>query len=244
MSKDEKLEPVPVGLAEGEVFPVSGVRLSIRPEDHPFAAAHRTAIAENWQQESAANPALFDGRMLLMSDLRLEGNVLVGEAHDTAYSAFLYWRRSPALQRGFHVFGFPVLLTADGALVAVEMSPHTANAGQVYCPAGSLEPADLVDGIVDVDANMRREVREETGITLSPHQADPQLYAFRLERRVTLFRVFRLEETADAVAAAIYRHMETDHEQEISRPVLVRKGDEQSYPFNASMRPLLNWLFS
>ncbi|WP_027488560.1 NUDIX hydrolase [Allorhizobium undicola] len=230
--------------AEGEIFDLSSAALEVLAGEHPFLAAHREAVAANWEQEVAANPALFNGRFLLFSTLGIHQGRLCGQAHDTPYAAMLYWRRSPALQTGYHVFCFPVIITADNALVAVEMAAHTANPGQVYCPAGSLELEDVVDGRVDIEANMRREVREETGLDLGMAEADGALRGLRLGRRVTLFRIFRMPLTADQVEKAIYRHMETDHEQEIARPVLLRRGDEGRYPFNPAMKPLLHWLFA
>ena len=46
-------------------------------------------------------------------------------------------------------------------------APTPSIAGRVYFAAGSFEPVDFRDGLVDVDFNMIREVREETGLDLS-----------------------------------------------------------------------------
>lgn len=75
---------------------------------------------------------------------------------------------APPAQRqgGLHLFAYPVLETSDGALVAIRMGAHTANPGQVYFAAGSLEPEDVVDGRCDIEANMRREVRRRPGSIL------------------------------------------------------------------------------
>jgi len=65
---------------------------------------------------------------------------------------------------------------ADGAIIAVRMSEHTANPGQVYCAAGSLDEGDVVEGRCDLLGNMLREVREETGLELSADDADGRLF--------------------------------------------------------------------
>ncbi|MGO7422925.1 NUDIX hydrolase, partial [Rhizobium ruizarguesonis] len=49
---------------EATVFPIAGVDLRILPGPHPLVIAEEPAIRENWARETAANPALFDGRMV------------------------------------------------------------------------------------------------------------------------------------------------------------------------------------
>ena len=55
--------------------------------------------------------------------------------------------------------------------MAIRMAAHTVNAGRVYFAAGSFEPSDFRDGLVDADGNMVREVREETGLDIAGARA-------------------------------------------------------------------------
>ena len=75
----------------------------------------------------------------------------------------MHWRRMGA-NPAEHVFGHAMPVTSDGALIAVRMANHTANAGRVYFAAGSFEPEDFPTEFADVDGNMEREVLEETGL--------------------------------------------------------------------------------
>ena len=56
------------------------------------SATTREAIAENWQREIAANPALFDGTVVLLSALSYRDSRLVGRCHAVRYSTFMHWR--------------------------------------------------------------------------------------------------------------------------------------------------------
>ena len=241
VSDEGCVDPVPL---EGEVFPLQGVRLRVLEGDHPFHRDNHRAASLNWQAEIAAKPALFDGRMIFQHRLRLKDGVLEGEGHVTPYSTYLWWRRQPDGAGGRHVFAFPVIASSDSALIAVRMAAHTANAGQVYCAAGSLDPHDIVDGYCDIAGNMMREVREETGLDLSQAVTDGRFLAGYARRRLTLVRLFRFDLSADAILERIAAHMEVDEEKEIARAVAIRSPDPAAHPYNPAMLPVLDWFFA
>lgn len=228
---------------ESTVFPIAGVNLRVLPGTHPFVAAEEAAIGENWVKETAANPALFDGRLVFQQRLSLGREGISGEGYVTPFSAFMYWRRQPQRQGGIHIFAYPVLESADGALVAIRMGAHTANAGQVYFAAGSLEAEDIVDGRCDIEANMRREVHEETGLDLSDAVAGQGLYASHANRTVTLMRLFRFDLTADEMVKRIEAHMLVAEDKEIAGAVAIRSADHAAYPYNRAMLPVIDWYF-
>jgi ADP-ribose pyrophosphatase YjhB (NUDIX family) len=228
---------------EQTVFPIAGLDLKVLPGDHPFYVAEREAIGENWEKETAANPALFDGRMIFQKRLALTENGIAGESHIVRFSTFMWWRRQPHRNGGIHLFAYPVLATADGALVAIRMGPHTANPGQVYFAAGSLEPQDVVDEHCDIEANMRREVLEETGLDLNDAKPGDRYFASRIMRTVTVLRLFRFDLTADEMVAKIHAHMLVAEDKEIAGAVAIRSADHTAQPYNVSMLPIIDWYF-
>jgi 8-oxo-dGTP pyrophosphatase MutT (NUDIX family) len=129
------------------------------------------------------------------------------------------------------------------SLIAVEMASHTANPGQVYFAAGSLDLTDLVDGRCDIDANMRREVREETGLDLDLAHADPVLYASYRSKRLTLVRLFTYDLTAKALVERINAFARDCVEPEIARAVAIRTGDPAAERYGVAMLPILAWYF-
>jgi hypothetical protein len=225
------------------VFPVSRIDLRVLDGEHPFHAEHGAAAAESWAREVAANPALYDGRMLFQHKLSVSPEAIVGESYVTPFSTFLYWRRLPERKEGFHAFAFGMTVSSDGALIAIRMGQHTANPGQVYCAAGSMDESDIVDGHLDIDGNMRREVLEETGLDLQDAAADPDYYALWQGRSVTILRVFRFPWTADEMLERIRAHMLVDEEKEIDGAVAIRSADPKAHHYSAAMPAILLWFF-
>ncbi|MGO4480926.1 NUDIX hydrolase [Rhizobium pisi] len=228
---------------EATVFPIAGVDLKVMPGTHPFVAAEEAAIRENWVKETAANPALFDGRLVFQRRLTFGEDGISGEGYVVPFSAFMWWRRQPERQGGIHIFAYPVLESSDGALVAIRMGAHTANPGQVYFAAGSLEPEDIVDNNCDIEANMRREVHEETGLDLAQSVAGQGLYATHARRTVTLIRLFRFDMTADEMVKRIEAHMLVAEDKEIAGAVAIRSADHAAHPYNIAMLPVIDWYF-
>jgi 8-oxo-dGTP pyrophosphatase MutT (NUDIX family) len=228
----------------GHVFPVSSLDLRVVDGPHSFCASDAHDIAANWRREITANPALFDGPMVFYRSLNFRDGAIDGQAHIVPYSTFLWWRRKTDRSGASHLFCYPVLVSADGALVAIKMSQHTANPGQVYFAAGSLEAEDVKDGRCDTDGNMAREVMEETGFDLSACASGTDYFGVRLERTVCLFKLFHFDKSAVDMIAHIEEHMQVTHDQEISAAVAIRSADPNAHPYNPAMLPIIDWFFA
>ncbi len=158
-----------MNFAAPRIEEIATIEFRLAPAPWPFASNRAQEIDAHWARLVRRNPHHYNGRVLLMRDVnvvatasgrRLEGRCFVAE-----YKAFLAWR-----DFGFpdasvsNVFAMAALRSAEGAFLLGEMGPTTANAGQIYFPAGTPEPDDLVGGRIDLEACVRRELREETGI--------------------------------------------------------------------------------
>jgi 8-oxo-dGTP pyrophosphatase MutT (NUDIX family) len=229
--------------AEGEIFPLRSIDLPVLEGEHPWHAAHRAEIAANWVNEIAANPALYDGEMVFQRQLTFADGRIEGRAHMVPFSAFLYWRKMARGSGGFHLFGLPLVMTSDGALIAIRMGQHTANPGRVYCAAGSMDRHDIIDGRCDIETNMRREVLEETGLDLDGAQSRSGYFATHGLNTVTIFRIFEFSRSAEQILAEIAAHMATDPEPEIDGAVVIRNADPEAHDYAFFMRPILKWLF-
>lgn len=228
---------------EGKVFEVSSFRLEVVDGPHPWVLENEKAIYDNWEREVAANPRLFNGRMVFQRELSFEAGHIEGRAHMVPFAAFLHWRRSGRSNGGHHLFAMPMILSADGAVMVIRMAETTANPGRVYSPAGSLDAHDVKSGFCDLDGNMRRETQEETGLDLDDMQADPVYRAVHALNSVAIFRVFRSSFSEAELRARVMDHIAADPEPEISELIGIRSPDPAAHDYTAFMPPALDWIF-
>ncbi|MBZ9842928.1 hypothetical protein [Mesorhizobium sp. CA5] len=230
-------------LPRNVILPVDAVDVRLDPGPHPFALSNAAAIAENWRREIAANPALFDGAVVLLAELAYRDGRLVGRCHAVNYSTFMLWRKRRENSGAEHAYAHAVLVAGDNALVAIRMGPHTVNAGRVYFAAGSFEPIDFRDGLVDVDFNMIREVREETGLDLSAAERGQRYHALSMASGTVIFRRYRVAEPADELARRISAFVATETDPEIEGPVIIRHAGDLPAGLMPHMKPLVEWHF-
>ena len=150
--------------------------MRVEPYDWPFPRENEERIEAHWTRQRAGKPSLFDGHVLLSRDLHAADGVLTGAAFVTGFKSLLSWRDFGYPGVIVHnLFAMPALRAADGAFMLGRMSAGTANAGRLYFPAGTPEPSDAaVDGFVDFDANILRELEEETGLSAADVTLDAQ----------------------------------------------------------------------
>jgi 8-oxo-dGTP pyrophosphatase MutT (NUDIX family) len=231
---------------EGRIIDVAGLDLRVLPGPHPVLAQHAPEIAANWGREHAANPALFNGTMVLQHRLSVVDSRIVGEGYLAPYAAFLWWRSSTRPPVACHLAAVPVILSSDGAVIAVKMGTATANPGKVYCAAGSIDASDIVTvggiDLCDAPGNMRREVLEETGLDLDAASAGT-FHAMHLRGAVTLFRVFRFDMPARDLVTRIDRFAETAEDQEIDGAVAIFDADPAAHNYQPFMPLILRHVF-
>jgi 8-oxo-dGTP pyrophosphatase MutT (NUDIX family) len=225
------------------IFPVRSFDLIVEPGDHPFFVDNRTAIAENWSREVAANPHLYDGQMVLQRAIGLDGDHLTGRAHMVPFSTFLYWRRE-RMPAATHLFALPVIASSDGAVIAIRMGEKTANPGRVYCAAGSLDAHDVIDGRIDLDFNMRREVAEETGLDLDSAAVSPGYQGYFTTNTMTIFRIFRFDLSEAELLDRIAGHVARDPDPEISGAIGIRSADPTAHDYAYFMPTILDHVLS
>lgn len=224
------------------VFLLEEVRLDVSDAPLDFAQANRGAIEAYWAEALAANPALWNGPAFLFSRVEAGQGVLDATAHRTDFATFLYWRDCGRPDSAFHITGSSLPVTADGALFAVRMAAHTANAGKVYFPAGSFDDADLVESRLDVTANIAREMREETGFDFG--DADDGFVATFDRNAFYIARRSHLPVGFDEAVARFRAHQAATGDDEAETAVAIRRDDGSTDRLPAHARALARWHFA
>jgi 8-oxo-dGTP pyrophosphatase MutT (NUDIX family) len=108
---------------------------------------------------------MFNGRVLLLRRGAIADGTLSGAYLETDFASFIAWRDWGFPDKTMrNCFPMAALRSSDGAYLLGVMGGHTATAGQVYFPAGTPDPNDIVGESVDLEAGVMRELAEETGL--------------------------------------------------------------------------------
>ncbi len=171
-------------------LPVTALDLRCTGQRWPFEAENAAAIARHWQQVTAANPSLWNGRTLICTAAAVEQGTFRAELAEVDYASFVAWRDWGRPDASVvNCFGVPAVFSSDGALLIGVMGSATLNAGRAYPPSGSLEPKDVrPDGTVDILGNMRTELLEETGLDLAEAAPGPMAAIFEGPRLAVVQR--------------------------------------------------------
>jgi 8-oxo-dGTP pyrophosphatase MutT (NUDIX family) len=144
---------------------VDGFDCRVEEQAWPWAQKHAAEIAEYWKSAIVEKPDLFDGKVLIATEVAVEKSRLVAELTAVRYSALNFWTKSGFPHAGvFNMFGSGVVVTKDGAVVLGEMGAHTSNAGFTYFPCGTPDTDDVDGDTLDVERSILREFEEETGL--------------------------------------------------------------------------------
>ena len=224
---------------------VDALDFRLGPGVWDFAEAHAAEIDAHWHSRLARQPRLFNGRVLMLGPHRVEARVLIGEFWETDFKNFLAWREFgfPA-SNACNGFAMAALRGAEGTFILGEMSGHTASAGAVYFPAGTPDLSDVFGETVDLDASVRRELREETGLVAAAQEIAPGWTMVRALGRVACMKPIRLREPAQAARARIEAALAQEARPEFSAIHLVRSPADFTQAMPEFVRAYMAHVFS
>jgi pyridoxine kinase len=199
------------------VFHVDRLDLSFTPRPWAWADKHRAEIDAWFADMRRKQPALWNGRVLLMHHQVIEHGVLRGEFLETDYASFIAWKRRghpPAQVRD--CFSAAAVQSSDGAFLLGVMGSHTFNAGKVYFPCGTPDANDIIDGKVDFEHSVRRELLEETGLAMDDFTPEPGWTMVVDGSLIGQIKVLRARESAKALHARILGFLAREKKPELA----------------------------
>ncbi len=206
-----------------EIFHVD--RLELRLEQMPwaFAVERRAKIDDFFENLKREKPAIWNGRVLLMHTLGVTEGVFRGAYLETDYASFTAWCHWGRPSAGvYDCFSAAALVAADGAILLGRMGAHTFNAGEIYFPCGTPDQDDLVEGRVDLDASVRRELKEETGLDIDAFSAEPGWTTVVDGVLIAQVKVLRARQDAVTLRARILEYLAREPQPELSDIYIVR----------------------
>ena len=199
------------------VFHVDRLDLSFTPRPWAWADKHRAEIDAWFADMRRKQPALWNGRVLLMHHQVIEHGVLRGEFLETDYASFICWKHRGRPHAGVRdCFSAAAIQSSDGAFLLGVMGAHTFNAGKIYFPCGTPDANDVIDGNVDFEHSVRRELREETGLLMDDFTSEPGWTMVVDGSLIAQIRVLRARESAKALHDRIMAFLAREKKPELA----------------------------
>ena len=211
-------------------------RLECTVEQHRWNFAENNAAETDarWAAAVALKPRLFNGRVLLSHRQAIE--TVAGERvfnaafFETDFKNFMVSRDMGFPDPNvFNCFAMAALRGSDGAFLLGEMAAHTANAGQIYFPAGTPDLDDVKGTVVDLAGSVLRELEEETGLVPNEVAVPPGCAIVFEGQQIACMQIVEMAMTADAAKHRI--------EAELARQTNAELAHMYSVKTPADIRP-------
>jgi 8-oxo-dGTP pyrophosphatase MutT (NUDIX family) len=205
------------------VFHIDRLELVFAPKSWAFANKRRAEIDAFFEATRKEKPTLWNGRVLLMHHQVLEAGIFRGEYLETDYASFAAWRHWGRPTAGVRdCFGAGAVIAGDGSVLLGVMGAETFNAGLIYFPCGTPDPDDIVDGTVDLDLSVQRELKEETGLDVAEFEPEPGWTMVVDGPLIAQIKVLRSNETSTALRERALAHLASEPHPELADIRIVR----------------------
>jgi 8-oxo-dGTP pyrophosphatase MutT (NUDIX family) len=206
---------------------VDDIESDFHERDWDFARDRADEIDANWRKLCAARPGVFDGRVLVVDDWRIEERagrrILVTRHFATNFRNFVAMRDwgfpDPQVR---NCFAAAALVSRDGDWVLGEMSSDTANAGSVYFPCGTPDMDDVRGASVDLAGSVLRELEEETGIAPREVSVEDGWTIIFESGRIACMKIVRSPLSTDELVARVRGFLAAEKDPELSGVHVVR----------------------
>jgi hypothetical protein len=129
----------------------------------------RQKIDAHWQELTLNNEHLFNGEAFTVTSVEETSDAINITLDQTDYAHYLYSHQVRDLgEYAVRIIHSGTLVfTADGKIIFGSMGPQTSRPNVIQCSGGGLDNDDVTDGIVDIEHNTAKELREELGVDVA-----------------------------------------------------------------------------
>jgi 8-oxo-dGTP pyrophosphatase MutT (NUDIX family) len=214
-----------VRTADIQIVELDRAEIAVEPWRWAFAQTRRDEIDRHFAARRRLQPALWNGRVLLLNRYAIAQRVLRGASFETDYASFLAWREWNCADAGvFNIFAAAALRSADGAYLVGRMAPSTSIAGIWLFPCGTPDPKDISAGTLDLAGSIGRELFEETGLDIGAFKAEPGWILIRDGGFIALIKSLVAAANAEQLRADVMRHLANEPQPELSDVRFVRSA--------------------
>ncbi|HEY7749255.1 MAG TPA: NUDIX hydrolase [Aestuariivirgaceae bacterium] len=207
-----------------EVKHIHDVSLSVDPRPWPYETENLAKVNRHWTKAQAENPALHNGQVFMLTNWSFAQYKLDGVVQPANYATFLYWRDQGYPETGArNCFGSSVLQSREGHILFGRSAAHTATSGQVYPVGGSLSGEDVEDGMLRIEANILRELYEETGLKLEDANREAGYICVEVGPWISLAARFMFECDSVELRRRIQTYLDTSEEPELDGVIIFRR---------------------
>jgi 8-oxo-dGTP pyrophosphatase MutT (NUDIX family) len=208
---------------EPQVFSVDRLALAFVPRPWAFAEQRRAEIDAFFAALQRDKPNLWNGRVLLLHRHELRDGVFAGDYLETDYASFAAWHAWGSPSAGvFDCFGAAAIRASDGGFLLGRMGAHTFNAGLTYFPCGTPDPGDIMQGTVDLDHSVRRELKEETGLEADAMDIAPGWITVKDGTLIAQIKLMRSRLDAETLRARVLDYLAREQRPELADILIVR----------------------
>jgi len=124
-------------------------------------------INDNWNKLIEENPNLFNGENHCVESIVEKDDCIEMNVVKTNYATYLYSERVGMPDKKFniiHIWSGILLETEDNYLVVGQMDDTTSVPKFLQLPGGGTSDDDIRNGILDINLNLERELKEELNL--------------------------------------------------------------------------------
>lgn len=191
-------------------------------------------IEKFWNLLIKENPNLFNGENHCVESIIEKTDYIEMKVVKTNYATYLYSERVGLPNKSFkiiHIWSGILLETKDDYYVIGEMDDTTSVPKCLQLPGGGTSDEDIKDNILDINLNLKRELKEELNLDLDDINYEMKYLECPSEKRSVygFLAIGKLDMTKEE----LYKHFEeyknyiekNNLEQEFSKLVFLNKSN-------------------